>query len=90
MTRRRAYTRSKGDVTDEDNVDPVVGMNVGPPTVVVTRRAMYAIAMSRSSTVVMGVILVMWEVMRGEIRLHNEISKAGCKIYVWTGIRKEK
>ena len=65
MTRRRTYTRGKGDVADEDNVDSVVGMKVGPPTVIVTRRAMYAITMSRSSTVVMGVIFVMWEVMRG-------------------------
>ena len=65
MTRRRTYTRGKGDVADEDNVDPVVGMKVGPPKVIATRRAMYVITMSMSSTVVMGVIFVMWEVMRG-------------------------
>ena len=65
MTRRRTYTRSKGDVADEDYVDPMVEMRVGPPMVVVMMRAMYAIVMSRLSTVVMGVISIMCEVMRG-------------------------
>jgi len=59
MTRRRTYTRSKGDVTDEDNVDPATEMRVVPPTVAVTMRAMYTIVMSRLSTVVMGVRFVM-------------------------------
>jgi hypothetical protein len=43
-------------------VDPATEMRVGLPTVAVTMSAMYA---SRSSMVVMGVIVVMWEAIRG-------------------------
>jgi len=36
MTRRLTYTRSKGDVADEDNVDPAAEMRVGLLAVAVT------------------------------------------------------